>query len=222
MDRKNQINRRDSVGIRIIILRMKINDQYVDLQYFGEIKFYSNLIYCTNAVYLPGISYQKQLHLNRTCLIGANGPLLLTVPLIGGRDKKQKMKDARISYVDPWQRIHWRGINSAYRKAPWFEDYAPDLNRLFELKEKYLLDLNLKTTEWVIRKLKLRVDILAGNPVSANSGLDVATEKPEITFGWYQQVFEDRHGFIPNMGILDLLFCMGPSSKSYLEQCRQS
>ena len=32
----------------------------------------------------------------------------------------------------------------------------------------------------------------------------------------YTQVFGDRHGFIPNLSILDLLFNLGPQSNEYL------
>ena len=38
----------------------------------------------------------------------------------------------------------------------------------------------------------------------------------------YIQVFEEKHGFIPNLSILDLLFNLGPESKTYLKQLNQS
>lgn len=193
------------------------NKQYIDFQYFGDIKCILTLIKSTNAFFLPDVRYEKSLHLNRTCLIGANGPLLLTVPLIGGRDKKQKLKDVQISYVDPWQKIHWRGIDSSYRKAPWFEDYAPGLMELFQLKEKYLLDLNLKTMEWVRKRLKINVDILADIGVSKKEAPENSAQETGFQYQTYQQVFMVKHGFKPNLSILDLLFCEGPSAKKYLE-----
>ena len=193
------------------------NNQYIDLQYFGDIKFISTLIKSTYAFFLPDVRYEKSLHLNRTFLIGANGPLLLTVPLIGGRDKKQKLKDVQISYVDPWQKIQWRGIDSSYRKAPWFEDYAPGLMELFQLKEKYLLDLNLKTMEWVSKKLKINIDILADSGFAKKETSENLHEETGYQFETYQQVFMEKHGFKPNLSILDLLFCKGPSAKYYLE-----
>jgi hypothetical protein len=33
----------------------------------------------------------------------------------------------------------------------------------------------------------------------------------------YQQIFEDRNGFLPGMSILDLLFCCGPNAKALLK-----
>jgi hypothetical protein len=34
----------------------------------------------------------------------------------------------------------------------------------------------------------------------------------------YQQVFAERHGFVPNLSILDLLLCEGPMAGAYLKK----
>ena len=36
----------------------------------------------------------------------------------------------------------------------------------------------------------------------------------------YQQVFEDKFGFQPNLSILDLLFCCGPESQEILRSIK--
>lgn len=199
---------------------MYIDKEYIELQHFGSINLYSTLINQTNVFFLPDIPFKKALHPNRQKLMGANSPLLLTVPLVGGRDQKQKLKDVQISYTDPWQRIHWRGIVSNYRKSPWFEEYAPQLELLFQLNEKFLIDLNLKTMEWVIEKLKLKLDILADEGSCIHSDLtSFVHQKNEINpiqYPTYIQVYSDKYGFMPNLGILDLLFCKGPAAIEYL------
>jgi WbqC-like protein family len=202
------------------IKRMNINKEYTELQYFGSINLYSTLIKHTNVFFLPDVPFKKALHPNRQKLMGANSPLLLTVPLVGGRDQKQKLKDVQISYTDPWQRIHWRGIVSNYRKSPWFEEYAPQLEKLFQLNEKFLIDLNLKTMDWVLEKLKMKLDILAdvenNNNSARSTGSHQKNEISPILYPTYTQVFSDKYGFIPNLGVLDLLFCNGPAAYEYL------
>jgi hypothetical protein len=195
---------------------MKKSIQTIDLHYFGSINLYYNLINCTNAFFLPSVPFVKSLHVNRTMLMGANGPLLLTIPLVGGRDKKQLLKDVQISYTDPWPLIHWRGIRSGYSKAPWFEEYSPELEKMYQQKEKFLIDWNLSCTQWAIRKLKLRVDILAEAYPIDRVNIIKTHQKENLSQPVYQQVFAERHGFIPNLSILDLLLCQGPQAINYL------
>jgi hypothetical protein len=159
-------------------------------------------------------------------LMGANGPLLLSVPLEGGRNQKVKWKDVKINYAEPWQRIHWRGIHDNYRKAPWFDDYVPGLEQLFLKKEKFLLDLNLKTVEYCLLRLKLKVDILAYTEEEALQQNAQRPKKQETLpteiFPVYRQVFSERHGFSPNLSILDLLLCEGPLATDYLQRIKIS
>lgn len=194
----------------------------IELHYFGDVYSYLKFIQQTNIEFSPYQNYQRASKLNRMRLMGANGPLLLSVPLEGGRDQQVALKDLRISYAEPWQRIHWRGIHDNYRKAPWFEDYAPGLEELFQKREKFLLDLNLKTTEWAVQRLKLKVDFLAEKGRgSVAEHRQIAKETVGPTTGdWpvYQQVFSERHGFVPNLSIVDLLLCEGPQSGAYLKK----
>jgi hypothetical protein len=37
----------------------------------------------------------------------------------------------------------------------------------------------------------------------------------------YTQMFNDRHPFMPNLSILDLLFMEGPNTTTYLEQVNE-
>ncbi len=194
----------------------------IELQYFGEINWYLKCIYCTDLVFSPYQNYQRGLKLNRMRLMGANGPLLLSVPLEGGRDQYGPLQDLQISYAEPWQRIHWRGIHDNYRKAPWFDDYAPGLESLYRKQEKFLLDLNLKTTEWVLQRLKWKVAILAQSETKGETATVPKPNEqvPAAAGNWpvYQQVFAERHGFVPNLSILDLLLCEGPMAGAYLKK----
>ena len=207
-------------------LQVNKSNQTIDLHYFGDIYSYLKFINQTNVYFSAYENYFRALHLNRMKLMGANGPLPLSVPLEGGRDQKVKWKDVKINYAEPWQRIHWRGIHDNYRKAPWFEDYAPDLEQLFLRKEKYLLDLNLKTMDYCLQRLKLKVDILSYSEEEAAKMISRRPEKsepiPSENFPVYQQVFSERHGFVPNLGILDLLFCEGPLATDYLRRIKKS
>ena len=44
-----------------------------------------------------------------------------------------------------------------------------------------------------------------------------AKKEPPQDFDSYTQVFSNKHGFISNLSILDLLFNEGPNALNYLE-----
>ena len=48
--------------------------------------------------------------------------------------------------------------------------------------------------------------------------IDAKHPQPDADFETkrYWQVFQHKHGFLPNLSILDLLFCMGPEAVFYL------
>jgi hypothetical protein len=150
-------------------------------------------------------------------LSGANAPLLLSIPLHGGRDQKQQLKDVQIAASEPWQKNHWKGIVSSYRKAPWFEEYETELLQFYRQPEKFLLDWNLKTMLWAIEKLKWKLDIMADTEAEDPGEIQLLNSSNVLEFPVYQQVFADRFGFLPNLSILDLIFCEGPKAVNYFE-----
>lgn len=197
---------------------VKNNKQIIELQHFGSIEFYSCLINASHVVFCPELPYQKSHHPNRTSLYGPNGRISLSIPLLGGRNQKRSFKDVQIADDGNWRRIHWRTIHDAYRKSPWFEEYGWQVEQLYQNPENFLMDWNLKTMEWAKKSIGLKLDILADT--EPNSDFSLLLMKPtalqQPSFPPYQQVFMERQGFIPNLSVLDLIFCTGPESINYL------
>jgi hypothetical protein len=191
-----------------------MNDSLIiESQYFGSIDFYKTSINFTHWKIEVYERWQKALPLNRCYLLGPNGPLLLSVPLEAGRAQKGPFKDVRISYREHWGLRHWRSIHDAYKKSPWFEHYVDTLQPLFEQRPDYLLDWNKMTMEWVLTQLNWKGEIeeAKGEYPEAKDRRGHSKLKPEMDVPYtYTQVFGDRHAFIGNLSILDLLFCEGP------------
>lgn len=170
--------------------------------------------------------YRKQSYRNRCYIYGANGLLALRVPV--SHEGERKGSARKIAYDTNWQRQHWRSLESAYLRAPYFEFYEDALRPLYERKEKFLYDLNLKALEIVYSLLGIDFSFkkVLGYEESPDDVVDfrsIFDPKYRDTgdFTAYIQVFETKHGFLPNLSILDLLFCMGPESIAYLTDSKR-
>jgi hypothetical protein len=194
-----------------------------DLHYFPSIIFYKNSYNYSHIVFDQYECYQKMSFRNRCVIAGANGTINLSIPLREGRNQKAIMKDIRIAPFN-WQVQHWRSIESCYNKSPWFGFFKEDLFKLYSMPFDYLLDWNLACFEWGAGILHLPMNASLTEQRVEKYGDDLADfrnmirpknyqEFPPVV---YHQVFEDRLGFIPNLSILDLIFCEGSRAKELL------
>ena len=198
----------------------------IEYQYFGSINYINTLFHFSNIEFEVYESFQKMSFRNRMVLAGSNGLVTLSVPLEKGRDQKQPIRDVRISYSLPWQKQHWRTIESCYNRSPFYEFYRDGLERIFSSRPVYLLDLNRDIQQWLWKVLKVPADFsetssfqtqMQENNFDARNRWIPKNFQSDNCSIRYRQVFEDRIGFQPNLSILDLLFCMGPSAHSLLK-----
>ena len=210
--------------------------------YFGPVQWYQKLHRYEHTLIEQYDSYQKQTFRNRCIIATANGLQALTVPVdthpvlgpSAAESAKCLLKDVRISDHNQWRRIHWNALQSAYSESPFFEYYVDDIRPFFEQKYDFLIDFN----EAIRQKMCELIDIhpsveytqefLSPQEVSSTTHhpiihdfRDVISAKhpqPDADFEVkrYWQVFQRKHGFLTNLSILDLLFCMGPESVFYL------
>ena len=169
-------------------------------------------------------TYQKQSCRTRTNVMTANGIQTLTIPVIKVNGNHTLTKDIEISYKESWQQTHLRCLESAYRKSAYFDYYFPYFEKIYRQKFSTLVELNDFCLKTILKILKVKKDysyttdferIIDSNDyrISLSKNINTIEMKP------YYQVFADRHGFIPNLSIVDLLFNEGPSSMKNVE-CR--
>lgn len=199
----------------------KKNTLLIECQLFPSINFYKTSIGAEKVLLEQWEHYQKVSYRNRYYIAGPNGRILLSVPLSKGKNQRTLVRDVKISNEEKWQDQHWKTLVSAYRRSPWFEYYEDDLRTLFEQPFERLLDWNLACFNWVNSRLGLELSYgLTQNYISAyppESGIIDArdtmhpsgTDTQALDLPVYTQVFGERTGFLPNMSILDLLFCEG-------------
>ena len=202
-----------------------MNTAILQTTYFGPIQWYQKLHRFDHCMIEQYDSYQKQTYRNRCLIATANGVQALTVPVEHNNDR-MLVKDLRISDHNQWRRIHWNALQSAYSESPFFEYYADDIRPFFEKRYDFLIDFNEAIRETVCKLIDILPQIeytSAYNSQWQESAdyRDVIHAKhplPDNDFEAksYWQVFQHKHGFLANLSILDLLFCMGPESVFYL------
>ena len=162
-------------------------------------------------------TYQKQSCRTRTNVMTANGIQTLTIPVIKTNGNHTLTKDIEISYKESWQQIHLRCLESAYRKSAYFDYYFPYFEKIYKQKFNTLIELNDFSLKTILKILKAKKEYSyttdfekITNEDDYRISLSKGTNKIEMKP--YYQVFADRHGFIPNLSIIDLLFNEGPNS----------
>lgn len=171
-------------------------------------------------------NYQKQTYRNRNYICTDRGKHLLSIPIqhLGTNQGHQKYKDVKLENSYKWQRQHWRTLQTAYRTSPFFEFYEDEMSLLYTKEYTFLLDFNLKTIETICDCLQLKMPTnktIRYEPQlgEMNDGRFLASSKKEISLQQrkYAQVFDDRHEFVKNTSVLDLLFNEGTNAPTYLQ-----
>ncbi|MBS3739488.1 MAG: WbqC family protein [Psychroflexus sp.] len=195
------------------------------LPYFGPISVYKSLINY-NSIYIEAAeNYQKQSYRNRQYIYGANGKLMLNIPVKhSGSKQRLKYSESQIENDFEWQDLHLKSLESAYRTSPYFEFYEDDIQPLYDKNFESLFEFNLKCFESILNLLDIEVNIEMTSEyfknyskISDERKLIDAKSKKDFELKTYHQVFEDKFGFISNLSILDLLFNLGPESVNYLK-----
>ncbi|MCF6212881.1 MAG: WbqC family protein [Flavobacteriaceae bacterium] len=168
-------------------------------------------------------NYQKQTYRNRCYVYGANGKLMLNIPIIHLRNgERQLTKNIRIEQSFNWQKQHLKSIKTAYQTSPYFEFYEDDFIAFFEGEYNNLLDLNIASLKLILDLLEYDVNITKTKEYKTFYDVDYrylanAKTAHPFSFETYTQMFDEKYGFLPNLSILDLLFMEGPNALNYLE-----
>ncbi|OYX23524.1 MAG: hypothetical protein B7Z06_10110 [Flavobacteriales bacterium 32-35-8] len=192
--------------------------------YFPNIAYFVAMANADEVVFEIDDNFLKQTYRNRCYIYGANGKLALNIPVIHTQKNRQKYKDVKIFNEEKWQNHHWKSLLSAYRTSPFFEYYEDELQPLFQEKADFILDFNFKCFETICECLQLelntsKTEVFQKHIENTNDYRYLVDAKKEYLkpFETYNQVFQEKHGFINNLSILDLLFNEGPNTLNYLE-----
>lgn len=193
------------------------------LPFFAPTDWYASVVAAGTCSINAADVYRRQTVRNRCDIVGANGVQTLTVPVTlpeTARGGKCPMREVIISDHGNWRHVHWQTLASAYGMSPFFDYYADDIRPFFEERKwKYLFDYNLDITRRMLEligagniEVRLTDERFAQPETTASTGAPRSLSSSPSPTKPYYQTFQRRHGFVPGMSILDLLFNEGPES----------
>lgn len=198
----------------------------IEYQYFGNVNYYFELINSKYCQFDEYVEWRKSSFSNRCTVLGANGAIDLSIPLVGGRDQRRPFYEVTTSEKYDWKANHWKTLVSCYGRSPWFHHYQGSLSAIYYKEYSSILGFLKACEQWVEQQIKFHiVEKHIGSPTQAvphrdlrfviRPGHPFVEGRPIIR---YPQVFQERLGFVPNLSILDLIFCEGPLALSRLKE----
>lgn len=192
--------------------------------YFGPVQWYQKLYRADEAWIEQHETFQKQTFRNRCMIATTQGVQALTVPVERPSASLSTIKDVRISDHGDWRRLHWNALQSAYGESPFFEYYEDDLHPFFERRWTFLLDFNEKIRQKICELIDIQPQVRYTNNYIKEACNDfretIQPKRPAPDDDFqpqpYYQVYRQKHGFLQNLSILDLLLNMGPESVFWL------
>lgn len=208
---------------------MKSESILIEPQYWGSISYFKELFLADNIVLDIHSNFQKGTYRNRCKIMGPNGLLSLSVPLIKGNGQHTVFEDVKISYSENWRKDHWQSLVSSYRRSAYFEYYEDQISPIYTNDYEFLKDFNLASLKIVSELLQVPISFqvtesyITKESFEGNDRRDMVHPNPrkmKLTYDLpkYQQVFMDRMEFLSDLSILDILFNLGPRSVEYLRQ----
>ncbi len=133
--------------------------------------YFDRMIRADLFVLLDHVQFERRNYQNRTLIRLEDQARWLTVPVVQV-SQKERIVDKRVDNPEG-EGPRWWGPNSfrtlcyAYRKAPFFETYAPRLREIFETRWERLGDLNIAALELVRDALEIRTPMLRSSTLDA-------------------------------------------------------
>lgn len=192
--------------------------------YFPSISHFVAMAKADSVTFEMEDNFQKQTNRNRTYIYSPNGIQLLNIPVKHSKEIHQKTKEVKLETSFDWQKQHFKSLEAAYRTSPFFEYFEDALQPVFQKKHTFLMDLNLETMEIVSKCLTLKMEFNTTTEffhevTDCSDFRHLANGKKDTSFFEnYTQVFGEKHGFLNNLSVLDLLFNEGRYALDYLKQ----
>ncbi len=199
----------------------------LDIQYLPPVPYFATILYSDRLCFEVNENFIRQTYRNRCRILTSNGIEDLVIPL----KKPQQhipVSQIRIDNRQKWAIKHWRAIQSAYGKSPWFVHYKTEMEEILLTETELLADFNMGIIRLCLRILGLEKEIeftekynkaAPGNYIDLRSCIH--PKKDSLLPEFYTPVpYIQNFGmeFVKSLSVIDLIFNEGPDSLTLLQQ----
>lgn len=198
----------------------------IEPHYLGSLEYFSVLCRAEKITLDIHHHFRKQTYRSRCQISTTNSIQTLSIPV--SYSNHMPFKEVKIDDSQSWRRDHWGAIYSAYGKTPFFEFFSDYFARLYEKQYPYLLDLSVDFLTQCLALLQIKKEIIFSQQFDSEAPagiLDlrnvVDAKSPWHARSLYRPIaYVQNFGreFVPNLSILDLLFCEGKQATIILDK----
>lgn len=105
------------------------------------------------------VQYQPKDWNNRNRIKTPQGAIWLSVPVLRKGYLERTISDIEINNAEPWARKHWRSLQLAYAKAPYYKRYADFFEDTYQRRWTSLVELNAYMLAWFLDTLGIAVPV---------------------------------------------------------------
>ncbi len=202
-----------------------MNSLLIASAYFPPIEYFAYLAKAASAIIEAHETYPKQTYRNRCHIYSPSGIQALTIPISKVNGNHTKTKEIEISEHSDWRNHHWKSIKTAYNASAFFMYYETELKEAMFFNTTNLMTYNTHLLNHLLNEIGIEIllkttDIYDKKPTDVldlRDNINPKNKSSKFLNPEYYQVFKEKHGFIPNLSILDLLFNEGPNTLNYLQ-----
>ncbi len=111
-------------------------------------------------VILDEVQFEKNSFTNRNRIRGPGGIIWLTVPVRLKGHLASTIRQTKIANDNKWAKKHWKSIQQAYAKAPFFSVHADFFEEIFTQSWSYIAPLNRLILNYLLEQFKIETPLV--------------------------------------------------------------
>ena len=138
-------------------------------------------------IYLDTVQFEKNSFTNRNKVKTANGEVMLTVPVKMKNHTSMIMSDMLIDNSQKWQKKHFNTISQSYKKAPYYNEIMPLIEKFYTEQYEYLSTYCYEYLQIWLKRFNINTKIIK------SSELNITSSKSDLVLDLCKSQSADRY-----------------------------